>query len=129
MTAEAETLEDAARDAIEEHRLDAALDNLAKARALRATAAGADHPDLIWTVSLMIDAHLRKHTPVDAATAAALGEQRLTLRRRVLAEAPDELARSLRDLARLYVFENAPFDPARIRALDAEARALSGPEA
>lgn len=121
---EAEALETAARAAIADMRLDGALDQLGRALALREEAAGPDDPEIIWTLSLMIEALRWRHTPRDAAEAAAFGERRLALRRAALAAAPEELARSLRELARLYVFEDDPFDPRRIAALEREAAAL-----
>lgn len=121
MSETADELEAQARDATAQDAPQKALALLSEAMARRVATQGPDHPDLIWTLSLTIDAHLRQHAPENAAEAARLGERRLTLRRPLLAEAPRELAESLRELARLYVFEDDPFDADRRRALEAEA--------
>ncbi len=125
MNTEAERMEEEARAAIPDFRLDRAFESLDRALALREAEKGAEHSDLIWTLSLMIGAHRQRHRPENAAEAARLGERRLALRRRALADAPDELARSLEELAGLYLFEDEPMDPARIEALEAEARSLA----
>ncbi|MCI4666033.1 MAG: hypothetical protein MRY74_15060 [Neomegalonema sp.] len=124
MTSEADHLEAAARTEIEASRLDDALEKLGMALALREQTQGAEHPDLIWTLSLMIQALSARHTRADAREAARLGERRLLLRRSALADAPAEIALSLLELAYCYEFEDEPFDPERIRALRSEARAM-----
>lgn len=127
MSAEPDALERAAWDALAQEDVTAAAAALDQATALR-TAADAGDPGLIWTLSLRIETLRRRHTIEAARAAAAVGEQRLILRRRVLAAHPLELAHALDDLARLYVFEEDAFDLARKEALEAEARALRAAE-
>ena len=75
---------------------------------------------LIWTLSLWIEALLRRHQLDSAWEAARLGERRLALRRAVLVSAPDELACSLRELIGLYTFENDLLDARRVEELQHE---------
>src|SRR5262245_19964866 len=98
----AERLEREAHDAIAGFSLDDAVRLVREALAIREASQGDGHPDLIWTLSLWIEALGRKHRPETALEAAGLGERRLALRRTVLAGAPDELAYSLRELMDLY---------------------------
>ena len=94
----AERLEREAHDAILEFRLEDAVGSLREALAIREASQGERRPDLIWTLSLWIEALRRKHRPESALEATRLGERRLALRRTALAGAPDELAYSLREL-------------------------------
>src|SRR5262245_30759888 len=116
----AERLERAAHDAILEFRLEEAVGPLREALAIRENSQGEAHPDLIWTLSLWIEALGRKHRPESALEAARLGERRLALRRTALAGAPDELAYSLRELMDLYSFEFDVFDARRVDELQRE---------
>ena len=59
----AEQLEREARDAIAEFSLEDALRLVREALAIREAAQGEGHPDLIWTLSLWIEALGRKHRP------------------------------------------------------------------
>ncbi|MEL6318864.1 MAG: hypothetical protein AAFR16_14625, partial [Pseudomonadota bacterium] len=70
MSAEAEALEARARDAIAAFRLEAALELLAQARALREAGPDAGGPALIWTLSLTIEALSRRGRAADAVAAA-----------------------------------------------------------
>ena len=120
----AERLEREAHDAILEFRLEEAVGPLREALAIREASQGEQHPDLIWTLSLWIEALRRKHRPESALEATRLGERRLSLRRTALAGAPDELAYSLRELIDLYTFEYAVFDTRRVDELQRELDAL-----
>src|SRR5882672_2106126 len=93
----AERLEREAHDAIAGFRRQDGVGLLREALAIREAAQGEAHRDLIWTLSLWIEALRREHRPESAREAACLGERRLTLRRAALADAPDELACSLRE--------------------------------
>jgi len=124
-TQRAEQLEREARDAIPEYRL--AIGRLREALAIREACQGEEHPDLIWTLSLWIDALRWNHRPESALEAARLGERRLALRRTALAGAPDELAHSLRQLIGLYTFEDDVFNTPRVDELRRELAAF--PEA
>jgi len=116
----AERLEREAHDAILEFRLEEAVGPLREALAIREASQGEQHPDLIWTLSLWIEALRRKHRPESALEATRLGERRLSLRRTALAGAPDELAYSLRELMDLYTFEDDVFDARRVDELRRE---------
>ena len=120
----AERLEREAHDAILEFRLEEAVGPLREALAIREASQGERHPDLIWTLSLWIEALRRKHRPESALEAARLGERRLSLRRTVHAAAPDELEHSLRELIDLYTFEYDVFDARRVDELQRELDAL-----
>jgi hypothetical protein len=120
----AEQLEREAHDAIPEFRLEEAVGRLREALAIREACQGEAHPDLIWTLSLWIYALGRKHRPESALEAARLAERRLALRRMALAGAPDELARSLRELISLYTFECDVLDMGRVDELRRELAAL-----
>ena len=123
----AERLEREAHDAILEFlefRLEEAVGLLREALAIREASQGERHPDLIWTLSLWIEALRRKHRPESALEATRLGERRLSLRRTALAGAPDELAYSLRELMDLYTFEDDVFDACRVDELQRELDAL-----
>jgi hypothetical protein len=120
----AEQLEREAHDAIPEYRLDDAIGRLREALAIREAYQGDAHPDLIWILSLWIDALRRKHRPESALEAARLGERRLALRRTALAGAPDELAHSLQELIDLYTFEYDALDTNRVDELRRELAAL-----
>jgi hypothetical protein len=120
----AEQLEREAYDAIPEFRLEEAVGRLREALAIREACQGEAHPDLIWTLSLWIYALGRKHRPESALEAARLAERRLALRRMALAGAPDELARSLRELISLYTFECDVLDMGRVDELRRELAAL-----
>jgi hypothetical protein len=122
----AEQLEREAHDAIPDYRLDA-IGRLREALAIREAYQGEAHPDLIWTLSLWISALRWNHRPESALEAARLGERRLALRRTALADAPDELAHSLRELIDLYTFEYDVLDTNRVDELRRELAAL--PEA
>ena len=121
----AEQLEQEARDAIPEYRLDQAIELLREALSIREAYQGESHPDLIWTLSIWIEALCTKHRLETAQEAARLGERRLALRRIALAGAQDELARSIRALIRLYTFEDEVFDTPRVAELRRELTALS----
>jgi alkanesulfonate monooxygenase SsuD/methylene tetrahydromethanopterin reductase-like flavin-dependent oxidoreductase (luciferase family) len=120
----AEQLEREAHDAIAEFSLEDGVRLLREALAIREASQGEGHPDLIWTLSLWIEALGRKHGPESALEAARLGERRLALRRTALAGAPDELAHSLRELIDLYTFEYDVFDTRRVDELQRELDAL-----
>jgi hypothetical protein len=120
----AERLERAALDATPEFRLEDAVGLLREALAIREAYQGEAHPDLIWTLSLWIEALRRKHQPESAREATHIGERRLALRRAALAGAPDELAYSLRELMDLYTFEDDVFDTHRVDELQRELDAL-----
>ena len=120
----AERLEREAHAAIAGFSLDDAVRLLREARAIREASQGEDHPDLIWTLSLWIEALGRKHRPETQLEAAHLGERRLALRRTALAGAPDELAYSLRELMDLYTFEDDVLDRGRVDALRHELNEL-----
>ena len=121
----AEQLEREAHDAIAEFSLEGALRLVREALAIREASQGEGHPDLIWTLSLWIEALGRKHRPESALEAARLGERRLALRRTALAGAPDELEHSLRELMDLYTFEYDVFDARRVDELQRELDALA----
>jgi len=72
----AERLEREAHDAILEFRLEEAVGPLREALAIREASQGERHPDLIWTLSLWIEALRRKHRPESALETARLGERR-----------------------------------------------------
>ena len=118
----AERLEREAHDAILEFRLEEAVGPLREALAIREATQGKRHPDLIWTLSLWIEALRRKHRPESALEAARLGERRLSLRRTALAGAPDELQHSIRELIDLYTFEYDVFDARRVDELQQRSR-------
>ena len=120
----AERLEREAHDAILEFRLEEAVGPLREALAIREASQGERHPDLIWTLSLWIEALGRKHRPESALEAARLGERRLSLRRTALAGAPDELQHSIRELIDLYTFEYEVFNARRVDELQRELDAL-----
>ena len=120
----AERLEREARDAIPEYRLEDAIGRLREALAIRQAYQGEAHPDLIWTLSLWIYALSWKHRSESALEAARLGERRLMLRRTALADAPDELAHSLRELIDLYTFEYDVLDTGRVNELRGELAAF-----
>ena len=120
----AEQLEREAHDAIREWRLEDAVGVLREARAIREASQGEGHPDLIWTLSLWIEALRWKHQPESAREAAHLGERRLALRRAALAGTSDELACSLAELMDLYTFEYDVLDPRRVDELRREAATL-----
>jgi hypothetical protein len=122
----AERLEREAHDAIAEFRSEHAIGLLREALAIREAAQGKAHPDLIWTLSLWIEALRQEHRPESAQQAAGLGERRLALRRLALAGAPDELACSLGELILLYTFEDDLLDSRRVCELRRELDALSG---
>jgi hypothetical protein len=90
---------------------------LARALRIRERSQGKDHADIIWTLSLLIDALRYDGSLTSARKAAKLGERRLLLRRKVLATAPEEIACSIAELVELYHFETEPFDKKRIREL------------
>jgi hypothetical protein len=123
----AEQLEREAHDAIAEFSLEDGVRLLRKALAIREASQSETHPDLIWTLSLWIEALGRKHRPESALEAARLGERRLALRRMALAGAPDELEHSLRELIDLYTFEYDVLDAGRVDELRCELAAF--PEA
>jgi hypothetical protein len=92
----AEQLEREAHDAIAEFSLEDAFRLVREALAIGEACQGEGHPDLIWTLSLWIEALGRKHRLESALEAARLGERRLALRRTALAGARvDELRREL----------------------------------
>ncbi len=124
MSESIDVIEDEARSALANHDLDLALQLVDQAIAMREDAQGPDDPDLIWSLSIKIEALQWRHSRDDTTKAAILGERRLALRRKVLAHAPDELAFSMKELAQLYVFEDDPIEPARIRELEKEAHSL-----
>ena len=120
----AEQLEREAHDAIAEFGLEDALSLVREALAIREASQGEAHPDLIWTLSLWIEALGRKHRPECALEAARLGERLLALRRTALAGASDELEHSIRELIDLYTFESDVFDARRVDELRRELDAL-----
>jgi hypothetical protein len=120
----AERLEREAHDAIAEFRLEDAVRFLGEALAIREASQSKGHPDLIWTLSLWIEALRSKHQPESALEAANLGERRLAPRRAALAGAPDELTCSLRELMDLYTFEDDVLDSRRMDELRRELAAL-----
>jgi hypothetical protein len=91
-----------------------------EALATRQAVQGEGHQDLIWPLSLWIEALRCLPGARNAMEAARLGERRLVLRRVALAGAPDELACSVRELMDLYTFENEPLDPRRVEQLRGE---------
>jgi len=91
-----------------------------EALAIRQAFQGEEHRDLIWPLSLWIEALRWMHHADSAMEAARLGERRLALRRVALAGAPDELACSVRELMELYTFENGSLDPRRVDELRRE---------
>jgi hypothetical protein len=97
---------------------------LREAVAIREAAQGEEHADLIWPLSLWIEALRWDSQRGSAWEAARLGERRLALRRAALVGAPDELARSIRELIALYTFEYDEFDPDRVDELRRELDAL-----
>lgn len=120
----AEKLEAEARDLLADgFAPERALALLRDALALRDAAQASADPDVIWTLSLLIEAHLRRHTREDAEAAAQLGERRLAARRVALSGAPEELVRTLEETAELYMFEYDALDAPRAEALRREARA------
>jgi hypothetical protein len=122
----AERLEREAHDALAEFRVKHAVGLLREALAIRERSQGKAHPDLIWTLSLWIEALRQEHRPESAQEAASLGERRLALRRLALASAPDELACSLRELILLYTFEDDLLDSRRVCELRSELATLPG---
>jgi len=66
----AERLEREAHDAILDFRLEEAVGPLREALAIREASQGERHPDLIWTLSLWIEALRRKHRPEGALETA-----------------------------------------------------------
>ncbi len=121
---QAERLEREAHDAIAGFH-DDGIRPAGEALGIRQAFQGEGHRDLIWPLSLWIEALRRKHHPDSALEAARLGERRLALRRVALAGAPDELACSLRELIDLYTFEYDSFDPHRVDELRRELAALT----
>jgi hypothetical protein len=120
----AERLEREAQDAIAGFRVEDGIRLAGEALAIRQALQGEGHRDLIWPLSLWIEALRRKHHPDSALEAARLGERRLALRRVALAGAPNELACSLRELMDLYTFEYDALDPRRVDELRRELAAL-----
>jgi hypothetical protein len=116
----AERLEREAHAAIVEFSLKDGIRLLREALRIREASQGETHPDLIWTLSLWIEALRREHQPESAREAAHIGERRLALRRAVLAGATDELVHSLRELMELYTFEDDAFDTRRVDELQRE---------
>lgn len=96
-----------------------------EALAIRIAFQGEEHRDLIWPLSLWIEALRCLCTVGDALEAVRLGEQRLALRKVALAGAPDELAFSIRELMDLYIFKNEPLNPPRVEELRAELTGLT----
>ena len=121
----AEQLEREAHDAIAEFSLEDAFRLVREAFAIREASQGEGHPDLIWTLSLWIEALGRKHRLESALEAARLGERRLALRRMALAGAPDELVHSLRQLMDLYTYEYDVLNTVRVDELRRELDGLS----
>ena len=95
-----------------------------EALAIRQAFQGEEHRDLIWPLSLWIEALRCLPGARNAMEAARLGERRLALRKVALAGAPDELACSVRELMDLYTFENDSLDPRRVDELRSELAAL-----
>jgi len=117
----AERLEREAEDAIADgFRLEDGIRLAGEALATRQAFQGEGHRDLIWPLSLWIEALRWMHHADSALEAARLGERRLALRRVALAGAPDELACSVRELMDLYTFENDSLDPRRADELRRE---------
>ena len=88
-----------------------------EALAIRQAFQGEEHRDLIWPLSLWIEALRCLPGARNAMEAARLGERRLALRKVALAGAPDELGFSVRELMDLYTFKNEPLDPRRVEEL------------
>jgi hypothetical protein len=119
----AERLEREARDAIAEGRKEHGIGLAREALAIRQAFQVEGHRDLIWPLSLCISA---LGDPDSALEAARLGERRLVLRRVALADAPDELACSLRGLIDLYRLEGQELlDARRVEELRRELAALT----
>jgi hypothetical protein len=115
----AERLEREAEDTIAGgFRLEDGIRLAGEALATRQAFQGDGHRDLIWPLSLWIDALGWMLDADSAMEAARLGERRLALRRVALADAPDELARSVRELMDLY--KNNSLDPRRVDELRRE---------
>jgi len=98
----------------------ASMDALKEAIAIREQAQGPDHPDLIWPLELLVREIRTRHSVTSTEEAAKVGERVLSLRRRVLADAPGELVHAIARLIRLYTFEDDVLDPARVRELEDE---------
>ena len=115
----AERLEREAEDAIAGgFRLEDGIRLAGEALATRQAVQGDGHRDLIWPLSLWIEALGWMLDADSAMEAARLGERRLALRRVALADAPDELARSVRELMDLY--KKNSLDPRRVDELRRE---------
>lgn len=117
---DADRLEREAWAAVADFHLDHAMAAAAAAHALRAELQGASHPDLIWPLSLQIEALVRRHRMASAQEAARLGEARLALQRLVLADSRDELVSALRGQLALYQFEGECFAPTAVAAIESE---------
>jgi hypothetical protein len=120
----AERLEREAHIAIGNFHLKEAGTLLNEALAIRETVQGENHPDIIWTLSLMIEALRWDYSRENVWEAALVGERRLALRRVALAGAPDELACSFRELIWLYTFEYTVMDQHRVYELRRELNTL-----
>ena len=114
----AERLEREAEDAIGRFRLEDGIRLAGEGLATRQAVQSEGHRDLIWPLSLWIEALSWMLDADSAMEAARLGERRLALRRVALAGAPDELARSVRELMDLY--KNNSLDPRRVDELRRE---------
>ena len=114
----AERLEREAEDAIGRFRLEDGIRLAGEALATRQAVQSEGHRDLIWPLSLWIEALSWMLDADNAMEAARLGERRLALRRVALAGAPDELACSVRELMDLY--KNNSLDPRRVDELRRE---------
>ena len=121
----AERLEREAQDAIAGFRVEDGIRLAGEALAIRQAFQGEEHRDLIWPLSLWIEALRQEHHADSALEAARIGERRLALRRAAFADAPDELACSLRELIDLYNFEYDVLDARRVEELRGELATLS----
>ncbi|MES2643703.1 MAG: hypothetical protein V4850_29725 [Myxococcota bacterium] len=118
--ADADRLEHEAWNAIGAFELEGAARCAGAALEVREQEQGTDHADIIWPLALWIEALLRRHDLASAKHAALLGERRLGLQGRVLAGAPGELERALREQIGLYSFEYACFNGEAVATLEKE---------
>ncbi len=102
--------------------LASSLKKLDHAISLRRTLQGSSHPDLIWPLSLQIELLLSDEAPEFRSKVARLAEERLRLRRLVLARAaPVELLASIDELVHLYATRGDDGDAHRVAELEQEA--------